>query len=313
MNNRARHIQYRKSIYRKKRMKAIFIICGAALLVLFILFLIIGNALNKKTSDDPRQEQQTQSNKAAVEGLTPAKNINGYALKLLEDGSTFADRLAALPQNTSAVSLAINDTDGTLLFRSALSADLPFLSTASDASALSAAISRTDARDIYVSAILYVPSFSEENDLLRDVYLSAWCSIAVEALRAGAGDCMLVFKGAGANELDKICEIADLVRSIEPNAILGCAIPEDVISASANEVMISKLARSFNYLALDTTNYKEDEDVASYVEARISQFQMQLIYHKMRVLIPSSSDEAELQKYIDSVAKYNILSWQVKP
>jgi hypothetical protein len=41
--------------------------------------------------------------------------------------------------------------------------------------------------------------------------------------------------------------------------------------------------------------------------------QMQLIYYKMRVLLPTSEDEAVMQSYIDSVKKYNAPSWQFMP
>lgn len=313
MNNRARHVQYRKSAYRKKRMKAIFIICAVALVLLFILFIIIGNALHEKTTDPVGEPSGSASGSDAAPSLKPARSINGYALKLLEDGSNFSDRLASIPEGASALSLPLNATDGTLYFRSTLTDELPFLSCHEDASALSAAISRTDSYDMYVSALLYVPSFAEENDLLRDVYLSAWCSVAVEAIRAGVGDCLIIPRGAGVDELDRICELALLIRAIEPDAVIGCSVPEDIISATANEAMIAKLAASFNYLALDTTNYKEDEDVISYVESRISQFQMQLIYRKMRVLLPYFESSEDMQRCIDTVKKYNISSWQVKP
>lgn len=313
MNNRARHIQYRKSIYRKKRMKAIFIICAIVLVLLFILFIIIGNALHQKTSEPDEEQKSSSTEKTDTASLSPARTINGYALKLLEDGSNFSDRLAAIPDSASAVSLALNATDGTLYFRSTLCADLPFLSYHEDSSALSTSISRTDSRDMYVSALLYVPSFAEQNDLLRDVYLSAWCSVTVEAIRAGVGDCMIIPRGAGVDELERMCELATLIHSIEPDAIIGCAIPEDIITATANEPMIEKLSKHFNYLALDTTNYKEEEDVIAYVESRISQFQMQLIYHKMRVILPYFETEEDMQRCIDTVKKYNISSWQVKP
>jgi hypothetical protein len=78
-------------------------------------------------------------------------------------------------------------------------------------------------------------------------------------------------------------------------------------------VLIAELAKAFNYLSLDTTNHKDDEDVTSYVEARISQFQAQLIYYKMRVLLPFSDNPEDMQKYIDTAKKYNISSWQIKP
>ena len=110
-----------------------------------------------------------------------------------------------------------------------------------------------------------------------------------------------------------MCDLALLIRATEEDAIIGCVIPEDMLSAENSEVLIAKLAKAFNFLTLDTTSYKEDVDIAAYVESRISQMQMQLIYYKMRVLLPYSEVAEDQQKYIDTAKKYNISSWQIKP
>lgn len=310
-------MQYRKSIYRKKRIKAVVILSALALAVLFVLFLIIGTALHNKTSEDPASKRDdknsTSSTEAATDILSEARSVGGYALPLLLDGSNFSERLAAIPNDADAVCIALNTTDGTLLYRSTLSAELSYLEYASDASGISNVIARLQERELYASALLYIPSFSEENDLLRDVYLSSWCSVAVEAFREGVGDCLLVPRSVDEEDVEKICNIAELIHEIEPQTVIGCLLPDSIITAQSNEALIARLDRCFNYLALDTTDYKEDDDVAAYVEARISQMQMQLIYYKMRVLLPYSSDAQTQREYIDIAQKYNISSWLIKP
>ena len=316
MNNRARHTQYRKSSYRRKKTKALVVIVSIAVALLVALFLIIGNALHNKTENTAKKRNDKSSatdTDSSSSKLTEAKLISAHALPLLEDVSTFAERLSAIPADAEAVTVALNRPDGTLLYRSSLASTLTFLSVATDASDLPGLISRIDDRELYTSALLYVPTFAESDALLKDVYLSSWCSIAAEAIRAGVGDCLLVIRSASADDVERICELATLIRQIEPSAIVGCAIPEDVATAQNSEVLIKKLSTAFNYLTLDTTNYKDDEDVASYVEARISQMQMQLIYYKMRVLLPYSPDTKAQQSYIDVAKKYNISSWQIKP
>lgn len=310
-------MQYKKSIYRKKRIKAVVMLSALALAVLFVLFLIIGTALHNKTSEDSASKRDDKNGASSIETATDilpeAKSVGGYALPLLLDGSNFSERLAAIPNDADAVCIALNTTDGTLLYRSALSAELSYLEYASDASGISNVIARLQERELYASALLYIPSFSEENDLLRDVYLSSWCSVAVEAFREGVGDCLLIPRSADEEDVEKICNIAELIHEIEPQTVIGCLLPDSIITAQSNEVLIARLDKSFNYLALDTTNYKEDEDIKAYVEAKISQMQMQLIYYKMRVLLPYSSDAQTQQEYIDIAKKYNISSWLIKP
>lgn len=314
MNNRSRHMQYRRSIYRKKRIKAILLIAAVSLVLLFVLFMVIGTALHKKTSDNKdKRPTPSGTEQSASDALTPAQSVGAYALPLLKDGSSFSERLSAIGEGANAVTVDLNSTDGTLKYLSSLASELSFLSQASDAQSLSSVISRIDDRELYLSALLYVPSFAEENDLLREVYLSAWCSVALEAIRAGADDCLLFPRGATADDVDRLCELALLIRKAEEEAIVGCVIPEDVLSAENSEVLIAKLAKAFNFLTLDTTSYKEDVDVGAYVEERISQMQMQLIYYKMRVLLPYSDDPTEQQKYVDTAKRYNITSWQIRP
>ena len=296
MNNRARRLQYRKSLYRKKRSKATIIFWSVAVAVLFILFLVIGNALHDKVeqSEDRRNNQSSSTDAIAPENtLAEPKTVGAYALPLIEDGSSFAERLSAIPSETGAVCVALNKPDGTLLYRSSLSSTLTYLSSAPDASSLGDMISRIESREMYASALLYVPSFAEENELLRDVYLTSWCSVALEAIRAGADDCLLVPRAASVDSVDRICELARLIHDIDPDAVIGCILPEDVISASNSAILIDKLDKSFNYLALDTTSFKDDEDVAAHVEAKVAQMQMQLIYYKMRLLLPRSADDTE--------------------
>ena len=316
MNNRARHAQYRKSLYRKKRVKAIALISAFVLIALFVLFLLVGNALHKKISEDELSKNNSQKpseSDVTTSEIPEAKAVGAYALPLLEDGSAFSDRLSAIPANAESVCIALNTTDGTLLYRSELSSDLSYLTSAADASTLSNTLTRIKDKGLYITAILYIPSFNESNDLLRDVYLTTWCSVAVEAIRAGAGDCLLAPRSAAADDVEKICDIATLIREIESKAAVGCLLPSDVISAQNSEVLIDKLDKSFSYLCLNTTDYKAEEDVENYVSSKITNMQMQLIYYKMRVLLPRNTDATVQQKYIDIATKYNITSWQIKP
>ena len=315
MNNRPKHLQYRRNMYRKKRTKAIAVIIAVALVLLFVLFLIIGNALHKKTSNDeiPNDNGTEAPTDAKNDALPSAEAVGAYALPLLKDGSTFSSRLSDIPDGAEAVCIDLNATDGTLYYRSELSSNFSFLKYASDSSPISSSLSSLENRDLYVSALLHVPSFAVENDLSREIYLTGWCAVAVEAIRAGADDCLIKTVSAGSEEVDKLCALADLIHEMENEAIIGIVIPEDVWSAKNSEVLISKLNDSFNYLVLNATGAKEDEDVGVYIETRVAQMQMQLIYYKMRVLLPTAEDEETTQKYIDSVKKYNALSWQFLP
>ena len=289
--NRNRHIQYRRSIYRKRKIKTIIISTVVALLVLFVLFMIIGTALHAKTQKTPEEETEyTDDITGNLPEMTAAKAVGAYALPLLEDGSKFSDRLAGIQPNANAVCISLNNDEGTLLFRSELAQSLPQLSTSTDASSLTSSVGSIEDAGFYISGALYVTAFSQENSLLRDVELSTWGAIACEALQNGVGDVLLVAPEMSAADVERICSVADSIHSNVERSVVGLLIPESVIEDENSAALIKELSLHFNYLTLDTSNYKEDEDVVAYIEGRVSSLQLELMYYKMRVRLPRAAD-----------------------
>lgn len=312
--NRNRHMQYRRSIYRKRKIKTIIISTVVALLVLFVLFMIIGTALHAKTQEPEGDDTET-TDTTDTEGptLSAAKSVGAYALPLLEDGSKFSDRLASVPPNANAVCLSLNSPDGTLLYRSELAESLSQLSVHGDASSLSNAIGSIDNEGFYVSGALYVTAFELDNSLLRDVALTTWGAVACEALQSGVGDVLLIAPSMAADDVERICEIADNVHSNVERSVVGLVIPETVFEDKNSTALIKELSLHFNYLTLDTTGYKEEDDPLAFIEGKVSGFQLELMYYKMRVLLPRAADSDTQQKYIEAVTKYNINSWLILP
>jgi len=194
MNRRNYHMTYRKSVYRKKRIKLIAIISAITVVVLLALFLIIGTALNNKTytysPDDPADgvpPSQTPS-----DSLPEANIVQAVALELLtQDSSSLSSRVAALPSGTTAVCVRLNQADGTLLYRSSIASSVSRFKIAENASSAENLFSIIQRRDLYISAAITMTELSESNDILRSVMLSAYASMAAEAALAGANDILL--------------------------------------------------------------------------------------------------------------------------
>lgn len=313
MSSRNRHMQYRKSIYRKRRIRAIIICTVLILAVAFALFMIVGTALHNKTQK-PSDGEGRETNKEETDVKLPqAASVGCYALPLLEDGSAFSSRLNAIDSEAAGVCVNLNNSDGTLLFRSELASSLSQLAVHEDASSLSNAISSIDKNGYYISSVLYIPSFELENDLLMDVELATWGAVACEALREGVGDVLFIADRMEPEQIDKICKLADNVHSTVKNSIIGFAIPESILAHEDSASLIDTLSSHFNYLSLDTTDFRSEDDPISFIEGKVSSLQLELMYYKMRVLLPRSTD-AELQRqYIEAVTKYNISSWQILP
>ena len=312
MSNRNRHMQYRKSIYRKRRIRGVVISCAVAIILAFALFMIIGTALHSKAEKPPVKPTETEY-KESSRPLPTASAVGAYPLPLLEDGSKFSQRLADINENANAVCINLNSTDGTLLYRSELAASLPTLSVHKDAAALSSSLTAIERKGLHASALLYLAAFERESDLLTDVELATIGAISCEAFREGVGDILFVAPDMSVSDVSKACSLADDIHSTVENAIVGITLSNSILADENSASLIDTLSKHFNFLALDTTSYKLDEDPVTFIEGKISGFLLEILYYKMRVLLPTSADKETQQKYVEAAEKYNIQSWQMLP
>ena len=306
---------YRKSNYRKRRIKNIIIISIIASIVLFIIFLIMGLSLaEKKKQFDINDYDFENNNETDEENLREVVNVSAYPLPLLEDGSSFSSRLANIKEDATSVCISLNKPDGTLLFRSSLASSFSYLNVASDAQNLSNCANTIADKGLYATATLYLPTFEDTNDDLRaDVELAIWGSIVCEAIRDGIGDVLLIADNASEDDVEKLCALADRIHITEESAIIGLCLPNSVLEAEKSVSLIEKLSKKFNYLAFNATNLEGEGTVLETTEKAIAEMQLQLMYYKMRVLLSRSSNTEELDKLIEIVTKYSITSWQVVP
>lgn len=313
MNNRNRHMQYRKSIYRKRKIRTVLILSISIAVIVFALFLIIGTALHEKTDpkDTPKFEEQPQQTDAS--GLLPAPSVGAYPLPLLKDGSSFSERLKAVQKKASSVCINLNTENGTLLYRSDLLREISDISIAPDATSLSNTVSSIESNELYISSVLYVPAFENENDLIEDVELAIWSAVACDALRAGVGDVLIIAPSIETDDMQKLYSLADRIHAAVPNGIIGFALPESILLDEQKTATLDELSKHFNYMALDTTAFTDEDDPIEYVESKTANMQLDLMYYKMRVILPYSSDPQEQEKYIETVTRYNISSWQILP
>ena len=306
--------RYKKSNYRKRIIKTIVIISVVSFIVLFAVFMIVGLSLAEKTTDYTPFEDEFDYNESDSETARKPKNVKAYPLPLLEDGSSFSSRLAKIKEDATAVCISLNRPDGTLLYRSALASSFTYLEQAPDASSLSNYIDSIEGRDLYTTATLYIPTFSEtQNDLEADVELSIWGSIICEAIRSGVGDVLIIANDATVEDAEKLSALAERIHITEEDAIIGLCIPDSIWEDEKSVSLIESLSKAFDYLALDTTELSESGTVLESTEEAIAEMQLQLMYYKMRVLLPRGENTEELEKLVEIVTNYSISSWQALP
>ena len=305
---------YRKSNHRKRRIKNIIIISIAVALALFIIFLIIGLSLAEKKKKYDFNYNDFEYDETEEENIREVINVGAYPLPLLEDGSSFNSRLAGIKEDAKSVCISLNKFDGTLLFRSSLASSFSYLKTAPDAQNLANCVENITGNGLYVTATLYIPTFEDtDDDLKGDVELSIWGSVVCEAIRSGIGDVLLIANNATEEDVEKLCALSDRIHITEENAIIGLCLPNSVLEAEKSVSLIDKLAEKFDYLAFNATNLDGEGTILEKSEAAIAEMQLQLMYYKMRVLLPRGTNSEELDKLIEMVKKYSISSWQALP
>ena len=308
--------RYRKSNYRRQRTKTIIVISVISAIVLFAIFLIWGLSLADKTKDYEIEGDEFEERESDSEVTRTVNTVNAYPLPLLEDGSSFSSRLASIKEGANSVCISLNKPNGTLLYRSSIASSFPYLSVESDASSLSNYVKAINDEDMYITATLFIPTFEEtEDDLKADIELSIWGSVVCEAIRGGIGDVLLIADKATEEDVEKLSALAERIHITEESAVIGLCLPNSVLEAEKSVSLIDKLSKSFDYLAFNATsiNVKEGGTLIESAEEAIANMQLQLMYYKMRVLLPRGASAEELDKLAEIVTKHSISSWQALP
>ena len=303
--------RYKKSNRRKRRIKSAIFISATVLIILFIIFLAVGLSLSEKKKGYDDNDLDFDREESEKRETREVRSVNAYPLPLLEDGTSFSSRLAGIKEGATSVCVSLNDPDGTLLYRSAIASSFTYLAVKSDASSLSTYTSAISDDDLYATAILYIPTFDEStSDLISDVELSIWGSVACEAIRAGIGDVLLVAPEASEKDVERFCALAERIHITEESAIIGLCLPSSVLESEKSVSLIDQLAGTFDYLAFDATSIEGEGTLVENTEQAIADMQLQLMYYNMRVLLPRCGSTEELDTLADIVIKHSVNSWQ---
>ncbi len=310
MNNRNRHIQYRKSVYRRRRIRTVLITVAVLLVVLLLAFFIIGNLLKKKTDDHKPIGGADTTNPQSEH--TVMADIRAYPVPIeTSDHTTFAERIDALTQKGSyAAAIPLNRADGTLLYRSPTAIRLGKQSESAHSVTIESAMSSVAEQSTYISGIFYLTAFSESDELLRSVELARESAILTEALRSGLRDVLLIAPAMTTEHTDEIIRLTDDLRAMCPDRSIGLALSADFLTAEQASSVVDRLYEKLDYLALNAAEHG-DRDPVEHIQDTIYHTDIQyyrLRYH-MRVLIPSIEDANVQSTYIAALENNGIFNW----
>lgn len=317
MNGRNRHIQYRKSVYRRRKIRTVIITLSIALAVLIVSFFIIGFLLNKQSEKRNSKEDSMQTTEInTLAQKLPLAAVQAYPV-LLEtaDSSTFASRLEGLQASgITCASVPLNTADGALLYRSPVAIGLGLQVAQAQSVSIANAVAHAEDIPVSLSGVYYVTAFTEEDDLLRSVRLSHDAAILAEALRDGIDNVLLIVPAMTEANVAEILRLLDQVRVLCAHAVLGVTVPTSVAYSESGAKTIDTLYESADFLALNAFEYG-DADPVTYISDTIAESGMRyyLLRYGMRVLIPAGTEAIPQESLINAVTNGGSQNYQIIP
>lgn len=310
--NRNRHMQYRRSIYRKRRIRVIVITAVIVLALLVSIFLILGNVLFDKANEDDGETANTSADTLKNDTLfsVNAREIKAAAISLDGTLNSISSALdSAKNGGYTSVSVTMNASDGKLAHYSDIADRLKY-SVFNDTNISVASLTeRAKDRSLYVSGVYYVSAFSESDELARSVAMAELTTVISESLRAGLDEVILIAPDITEEQCSEITHLVSEIRSFVPNAVIGFALPESIVN-SKNAEIIDELANELSFLALDLTKYGET-DPLEFAKERVGDMLYSLLRYKMRVMLPSFEETEKQSSIVSAVESAGISNWQI--
>jgi len=316
-----RRPSYKRSVYRRRKIKYILIASLSALAALFVIFVIVGNALDRKVDtvvsslDGLEEEKNSATSDTGAAHATPVKVIS-KSTALSAEGSSLDSRLAKLSkEGASAVCFELDSKDGKVLYSSKVAQELGYQESGSSLWKLDNAIQVFDKHELYSIGITYVSELDSSNDLTRSAAIGYYAARIAEAFRAGVDEVLIYAPDTAPERMDELIRLSDEVHRLVPEAVLGITLPyplpeypaelessSDTVEVSESQAetdtvkefsdsLINDLWSAFDFFALDVCYSAEgDEIVSEAAESRLGELLYYVLRYDIRILIPSGDE-----------------------
>ncbi len=315
MRNPHAHMRYRRSVYRKRKIKIIVITTLCVIAVLALLFVIVGNMLGKKVTEriDSGSSKQTATDLPHA----TVKDVSAYPVPLVSDGSTLDRRVAnAVKDGYTDICFDIYGDDGSLLYVSPTAQALG--KQAKDVSGLrtlETVVGIFKDSGVYSIAILDATDLENENDLIRSAAIGQCAAMGAELLRAGVDEVLISVGEIPTAQYGELITLASEIHRLSPDkGYVGVSLPVGVLSSEENDELVASLWASFDYLAVDLySGLSAEDDVAAQVGTRLGGMLFHLLRYNVRALLPNTADDALAAAIKDVAVSEGVKSIQVMP
>ncbi len=300
-------MRYRKSIYRKNRIRSVLIILSVFAALLFVLFLIVGNILLNRSEESTQPTDITSANLENAKKST--REVNAAPITLTGTSTLSARVLSAKNSGYTDICFELDSQDGTLLYSSSVAQSLGRQAQSSDLWTLSGASGIFKDNGMYSVGITHIKDFLSEDDLARTAAVGYHASLIAEALRAGIDDITVLTDELSPERYKELITLANEVHRLCPDGTLGLSLPA-LMFAGEHDTLINELWNAFDYIAVNLTTPPEGQtDIVAYTDASLGGMLYYLLRYDVRVLIPNLQDSnisASLTSAIKAKGTQNI-------
>ncbi|MBO7249847.1 MAG: hypothetical protein J6V42_01065 [Clostridia bacterium] len=297
---------YNKRHRRKARGVIITII--ACLLLIFTLFLIVGNMLGKQAESPKSQKKPQEAEEAPVQDISPY-SIQAHPI----DPSKVDTAMIELYQKSvKSVSLKATNDKGKLLVSSSLATSLGYQTPGDAVVEFSSVVSKAKNYGMFLSLILDLQAFQENDVKNKTVRLAYEAALVCEFIEKGANEVVVRLSDTDDASLEDLLDFADKVKGIDSSATVGIALPIEYFKGDGASVNIAELAKAYDVVCADITEIPSDtEDKILYLDTAFSNSEIKyyVLRHNMRVLLPSV--DAEQEELLQSkLTENSVANWQ---
>ena len=315
MASRSSSSYYRRSPYRKKTLRNVFIISLIIAIAVFLAFIILGNLLNQKVSDNAEETEppvythKTVQTKPQPVSPSYTVSIKGRAFDLLSANPK--DTAASIAQSGyTAVSLNLSANDGALRYASEVATRFAYPMT-SDRVDLASLASKLLSTGLRTSATLTLNSFSEDNNAARSVLQACEAAIVCEVSGMGINDVLLRCPDIKQEYTDELIALAERVKQIDEKAIVGLALTPEFLESENTSESIEKIISAFDFIAMDITKIPDGSDTSEQIHGVISTDKYYYILrYNMRMLLHESASDEEAKAIYELMNANSISNWQ---
>ena len=241
------------------------VICTACLALVIILSVALGNHLRNRADDaqDSLSPADTTTPISPSDGqITPSDipydpvtvpTIKGeYVVLSSSAGIDWTSRVANLKKDgTTAVSLVLYYGDSIVNYSSATAQAMGMQSAQNTKTNLYEAMGMLRAAGIYTAGCFY-PTFHNKSDkAISNIYREYEAALIAEALNSDFLEVTVFGMGCEPNAHKPTGQLFDTVKSLYPTAVLGVALPYDLLYRTDRQFIMDNFACVADYLALD--------------------------------------------------------------